>query len=142
MEDHKMRMMKDGVTFEELEELAAKVNFPLNSDDDYIKLFRTAKDLGFWPELDIPKVDWKHGRIPPGPDDIRYRPNPWYVPETAPKKPKKKSPAMQQKLDAQAELDRLARLIKALEADPRAEQLKEPELEGIKNLDKWLEDIK
>ena len=88
------KMQKDGVTYEELEELAAQVNFPLNSDDDYLKLFRAARSLGWWPELDRPKMDTKHFWVPPGPDDIRYRPNPWFVPDSAPKKQRVKSAAM------------------------------------------------
>lgn len=137
-----MRMKKDGVTFEELEELAAQINFPLNSDDDYIRLYREARKLGWWPELDRPKMDMKHFWAPPQTGDIRYRPNPWYVPESAPKKQRVKSAAMQQKEASAAELERLSRLIKALEADPRAEALKEPELDGIKDLDDWLDGIK
>lgn len=136
------KMQKDGVTYEELEELAAQVNFPLNSDEDYLKLFRTARSLGWWPELDRPKMDTKHFWVPPGPDDIRYRPNPWFVPDSAPKKQRVKSAAMQQKEASAAELEKLSRLIKALEADPRASHLVEPKLKGVEELDKWLDDIK
>ena len=136
-----MKMQKDGVTFEELEELAAQVNFPLNSEEDYLKLFRTARSLGWWPELDRPKIDTKRFWVPPV-DDIRYRPNPWYVPDSAPKKQRVKSAAMQQKEASAAELERLSRLIKALEADPRAKDLVELPLQGVKELDSWLDDIK
>lgn len=136
------KMQKDGVTFEELEELAAQVNFPLNTDDDYLKLFRTARSLGWWPELDRPKMDTKHFWAPPPSGDMRYRPNPWYVPDTAPKKQRVKSAAMEQKEASAAELEKLSRLIKALEADPRASHLVEPKLKGVKELDKWLDDIK
>ena len=136
------KMQKDGVTYEELEELAAQVNFPLNGDDDYLKLFRTARSLGWCPELDRPKMDTKRFWVPPGPDDIRYRPNPWFVPDSAPKKQRVKSAAMQQKEASAAELEKLSRLIKALEADPRASHLVEPKLKGVEELDKWLDDIK
>lgn len=136
-----MKMQKDGVTFEELEELAAQVNFPLNSDEDYIKLFHTAKSLGWWPELDRPKIDTKRFWVPPA-DSIRYRPSPWDAPDLAPKKQRVKSTAMQQKEASAAELERLSRLIKALEADPRAKDLVEQPLQGVKDLDSWLDDIK
>lgn len=137
-----MKMQKDGVTFEELEELAAQVNFPLNSEDDYLKLFRTARSLGWWPELDRPKMDTKHFWAPPQSGDIRYRPNPWYIPDSAPKKPRTKSAIALAKEASAAELERLSRLIKALEADPRAEGLVEQPLQGVKDLDSWLDDIK
>jgi len=134
------KMQKDGVTFEELEELAAQVHFELKSDDDYLKLFRTAKNLGWWPELDRPKMDTKHFWVPHGPEDIRYRPNPFPDPDIS-RPHKKKSAAAQQKEASAAELEKLARLIKALEVDPRAEALREPQLDGVKNLDSWLDDI-
>lgn len=67
------KMMKDGVDFEELEELAAKVGFKLTCDADYIKLFQEARKCGFWPELDIPKTDTKGIHIPPAAHERVYR---------------------------------------------------------------------
>ena len=49
---------------------------------------------------------------------------------------------MQQKEASAAELEKLSRRIKALEADPRASHLVEPKLKGVEELDKWLDDIK
>lgn len=130
------KMQKDGVTFEELEELAAQVNFPLTCEADYLKLFRVARSQGWWPELDRPKMDTKHFWVPPPPEDCRYRPNPWFVPDTV----KKEKPRSAKQIAAD-ELEKITRLIKALEADPRAEGLKEPQLQGVKDLDSWLDDI-
>lgn len=67
------KMMKDGVDFEELEELAAKVGFKLECDADYITLFQKARECGFWPELDIPKTDTKGIHIPPAAHERVYR---------------------------------------------------------------------
>ena len=135
------KMQKDGVTFEELEELAAQVHFPLTCDEDYLKLFKAAKSLGWWPELDRPKMDTKHWWAPPEPD-CKWRLNPWVPADTAPKKQRVKSAAREQKEASAAELEKLSRLIKALEADPRASHLVEPKLKGVEELDKWLDDIK
>lgn len=114
-----MRMQKDGVTFEELEELAAKVNFPLNSDEDYIKLFKVAKDLGFWPELDRPKLNTKNFWVPPTPDMMRYRPNPFPDPDHS-ASDKAKSGA--RKKDLIAELEEIELRIAELESQINKEE--------------------
>lgn len=135
-----VKMKKDGVTYEELEELAAQIGFELKSDDDYLRLFREARKLGWWPELDQPRMNTKTWWTPPDEADIRYRPNPF--PDSTPVGQKKESPAKLKKEASMVELETLARRIKELENDPRIkDQVVANKLEGLKNLDSWLDDI-
>lgn len=136
------RMKKDGVTFEELQELADKVGFTINSDEDRLKLYREARKLGWWPELDQPKMDKKTFWAPPGPDDIRYRPSSWSKHAQGPDGFTKAQMAAAR--DAkEAELQNILDKIAQLEADPRIKELeKQGTLEGLSNIDSWLDDIK
>ena len=65
------KMKQDGVYEEELRALAAQINFPINTDDDLIRLFQEAKKLGFWPKLDIPRPDAKTGFFVPITGELR-----------------------------------------------------------------------
>lgn len=135
------RMKKDGVTFEELQELADQVGFTINSDEDRLKLYREARKLGWWPELDQPKMDKKTFWAPPGPDDIRYRPSGWSKHDQGPDGLTKAQ--MQAHRDAkEMELQKLLDKIAQLEKDPRVQQLEaDGVLEGIKDINSWLDEI-
>ena len=135
------RMKKDGVTFEELQELADQVGFTINSDEDRLELYREARKLGWWPELDQPKMDKKTFWAPPGPDDIRYRPSGWSKYDQGPDGLTKAQ--MQAHRDAkEMELQQLLDKIAQLEKDPRVQQLEaDGVLKGIKDIDSWLDEI-
>lgn len=131
-----VRMKQDGVYEDELRELAASINFPINSDDDLIRLYQEAKKLGFWPNLDIPKPN-KNGFYVPITGELR--------PLTFGKRAKgsrlddiwddgngksNKNRPVDERLDLAKELERLTKLANALE-NPKSEE----------ELDDWLNNI-
>lgn len=131
-----VRMKQDGVYEDELRQLAASINFEIKSDDDLIRLFREAKKLGFWPDLDIPRPN-KNGFHVPRTGELKplfiekrvkgsYLNEPWY---DGTHKSKKNKP-VDERLDLAKELERLTKLANALE-NPKSEE----------ELDDWLNNI-
>lgn len=127
-----VRMKQDGVYEDELRQLAASINFEIKSDDDLIKIFREAKKLGFWPNLDIPRPN-KNGFHVPITGELRplgpirkVKGSRLNDPDPAPKKNKR----VDKRLDLAKELERLTKLANALE-NPKSEE----------ELDEWLNNI-
>ncbi len=127
-------MKQDGVYEDELRELAAQINFPINNDDDLIRLFREAKKLGFWPDLDVPRatksgfhiprtgelkpfsqVHWGcMGGLPEEPDYTLTKEG--KIKATWPSPASGKKLVRQQKQELLLELERLTKLANALES--------------------------
>lgn len=108
-------MQKDGVSFEELEEIAAKINFPLNTDADYLKLYKVAREQGWWPELDKPRINPRRPWVPPRPEQLSYHPNPFPDPDPSAGDARKRD--KQKKQLMVAELERLQLAIAKLEQE-------------------------
>jgi len=140
----KLRMIRDGVTEDELLALAKEVGFEVKNDEDLKKIFRLSADLGFWPGLDLPKGV----AITSEPKPAHYQRVDWGClggyPEEAEPKMTKKGPTMvypsQKTIDKHKtkalseELDRLTQLADALEATTP--------IEPVEDLDNWLDTIK
>ena len=131
-----VKMKQDGVYEDELLKLAASINFEIKSDDDLIRLYREAKKLGFWPNLDIPRPN-KNGFHVPRTGELRpltfgkrakgsRLDEPW---DDGTHKSKKNRP-VDEWLDLAKELERLTKLANALE-NPKQEE----------ELDEWLNNI-
>jgi len=128
-----VKMKQDGVYEDELRELAAQINFPINNDDDLIRLFHEAKKLGFWPDLDVPRPGKDGFHIPRTGEPKTFTQVHWGcmggLPEEAeytilkggkikatwPSPARGKKLVRQQKQELLLELERLTKLADALE---------------------------
>lgn len=135
-----VRMKQDCVYEDELIALAASINFEIKSDDDLIRLFREAKKLGFWPNLDIPRPNKNGFHVPitgePKSSGIEKRIKGSYLNASWEdiwgdgNGKTNKNKLIDERLDLAKELERLTKLANALE-NPKAE----------KELDDWLNNI-
>ena len=125
------KMMKNYVSEEELLKLAKKVNFEVKDDGDLLKLFRTAKSLGWWPEMDLPKLNLKTFWAPKEDQWRIYRKNPFPDP-TLEKKYRKDY----KKVALAEELEKLTLLADALGGKTSSSGT------TMDDLDKWLDEIK